>query len=84
MLIWLIRDPPAHASNVLAVEGIDVLSLLPRDTSHVRNILFTLPLPFSLSRANHEQFWPLIDNAYSIRRSRDVGFRKRDTRLHVA
>jgi MULE transposase domain len=63
---------------------IDILSLLPRDTSHVRNILFTLPLPFSLSRANHEQFWPLIDNAYSIRRSRDVGFRKHDARpAHV-
>lgn len=58
----------------------DVLSSLPRDISHVRNILFTLPLPLSLSRANHEQFWPLIDNIYVIRKTRDVGFRKRDAR----
>jgi hypothetical protein len=50
----------------------DVISSLPRDTGHMRHILFTLPLPFSLSAANHERFWPLIDNVYSIRRSRDI------------
>ena len=58
----------------------DVLSSLPRDVDHVRRILFTLPMPFSLSVANHEQFWPLIDNAYSIRKSKDVGIRKHDGR----
>jgi hypothetical protein len=59
----------------------DVLSALPRDIDHIHHILFTLPMPFSLSTANHELFWPLIDNAYSIRKSYDVGFRKRDARL---
>ena len=58
----------------------DVLSALPRDVDHVRHILFTLPMLFSLSTANHELFWPLIDNAYSIRKSYNVGFRKRDVR----
>jgi hypothetical protein len=58
----------------------DVLSALPRDVSHVRQILFTLPLPFSLSRANQEQFWPLINNVYVIWKTYDVGFRKRDSR----
>jgi hypothetical protein len=45
---------------------------MPRNTSHMRYILFTLPLPFSLSVADHERFWPLIDNVYSIRKSRDI------------
>ena len=58
----------------------DVLSKLPDDVSHVRHLLFALPLPFSLSRANHELFWPLIDNAYSIRASNNVNFRKKDRR----
>ena len=62
----------------------DVLSALPRDVGHVRQILFTLPVLFSLNKANHELFWPLIDNAYSIRQSESVGFRKRDGRpAHV-
>ena len=62
----------------------DILSQLPSDISHVRQLLFTLPLPFSLSRANHKQFWPFIDNAYLIRTSNHVTFRKRDARpAHV-
>jgi len=63
----------------------DVLSALPRDTDHVRHLLFILPLPFSLSRANHKLFWPLIDNVYSIQTSKDVSLRKRDARpAHVS
>jgi hypothetical protein len=62
----------------------DVLSSIPRDITHVRYILFDLPIPFSLTRANHELFWPFIDNTYSIRKSRDIGFRKHDQRpAHV-
>jgi MULE transposase domain len=62
----------------------DVLSALPGDTYHVRHILFNLPMPFSLSQANHKLFWPLIDNVYSIRTSNDVNFRKKDSRpAHV-
>ena len=62
----------------------DVLSAFPRDVDHVRDILFTLPIPFSLSRANHELFWPLIDNVYLIQTSNNVNFRKRDSRpAHV-
>lgn len=45
----------------------DSLQALPRDTAQLRNILFTLPLPFSLNIANYKLFWPLIDNVYSIR-----------------
>jgi hypothetical protein len=48
----------------------DSLQALPRDTAHVREILFTLPLPFSLSTTNYQLFWPLIDNVYSILVSR--------------
>jgi hypothetical protein len=62
----------------------DVLSALPYDIGHVRQMLFTLPLPFSLSIANQELFWPLINNAYSIRHSENVGPRKRNSRAtHV-
>ena len=50
----------------------DSLQALPRDTAKLRNILFTLPLPFSLNTANYKLFWPLIDNVYSIRSSRDT------------
>ena len=50
----------------------DIIQTLPRDTAHVRNILFTLPLPFSLNKANYKLFWPLIDNVYSIRTSREA------------
>jgi hypothetical protein len=57
----------------------DVISSLPRDTGHMRYILFTLPLPFSLSAANHKRFWPLIDNVYSIWMSRDVPERQLTT-----
>jgi hypothetical protein len=63
---------------------LDVILALPRDTDHVRDVLFDLPMPFSLSQTNNEQFGPLIDNAYSIRHSDNVGFRKRDGRpAHV-
>jgi hypothetical protein len=58
----------------------DVLLALLCDTDYVRQLLFTLPLPFSLSIANHMQFWPLIDNVYSIRKEYDVGVCKRDSR----
>jgi hypothetical protein len=44
----------------------DVILALPRDTDHVRDVLFDLPMPLSLSRTNNEQFGPLIDNAYSV------------------
>ena len=50
----------------------DVLALLPRDTAHVRKLLFDLPIPFSLSRTNYKLFWPLIDNVYSIRTTKHV------------
>ena len=50
----------------------DTLQALPRDLGPTRNILFTLPVPFSLNIANYRLFWPLIDNVYSIRWSRDV------------
>jgi len=56
----------------------DVLTSLPCDTAYVRQILFDLPLPFSLSRANYDLFWPLIDNVYSIRMSRT----SRDSTYH--
>ena len=35
---------------------IDVLSALPRDIDHVRQLLFTLLVLFSLSQANHDLF----------------------------
>jgi hypothetical protein len=50
----------------------DALQALPRDTAKLRNILFTLPIPFSLNIANYKLLWPLIDNVYSIRYSREV------------
>ena len=50
----------------------DSLQALPRDTAKLQNILFTLPLLFSLNIADYKLFWPLIDNVYSIRTSRDV------------
>ena len=50
----------------------DALSALPSDVASTRDILFKLPIPFSLSLANHERFWPLIDNAYVIRKTRHV------------
>ena len=56
----------------------DVLTALPRDTRHVRQLLFDLPLPFSLSRANYDVFWPLIDNVYSIRTLRRTTSISRD------
>jgi hypothetical protein len=56
----------------------DTLLALPPDLKATRNILFALPVPFSLSTANYKLFWPLIDNVYSIRQSRDIAaFRSR-------
>ena len=54
------------------IHPMDVLNTLPRDVSHMRQLLFDLPLPFSLSIANYKLFWPLIDNVYSIRNSKHV------------
>ena len=54
----------------------DALQSLPRDTAKVRNILFLLPMPFSLNTANYKLFWSLIDNVYSIRRTRDPTIRR--------
>jgi hypothetical protein len=59
----------------------DVLSILPRDQYHVRQSLFTLPVPLSLSVADHEQFWPLIDNVYSIQAANDVSLRSETAAL---
>ena len=50
----------------------DALQALPRDTAQLRNILFILPIPFSLNTVNYKLFWPLIDNVYFIRNTRDV------------
>jgi hypothetical protein len=58
----------------------DVLFALLHDVGHVRQIFFTLLLPFSLSIANQELFWPLIDNAYAIRHLESVPPRKRNGR----
>jgi len=60
----------------------DALTSLPRDTHHVRQLLFDLPLPFSLSRANYDLFWPLIDNVYSIRNTRHATKLSRDYKYH--
>jgi len=58
----------------------DVLSSFPaRDTRDMRHLLFTLPLPFSLSAANHKRFWPLIDNVYLITKTRDIPDRQPTT-----
>ncbi len=61
----------------------DVLSTLPRDTANTRQLLFTLPLPFSLSRANYELFWPLVDNVYSIHKTRHVQSQSGDFTRHL-
>jgi hypothetical protein len=62
----------------------DVLNSLPRDTSHMRQLLFDLPIPFSLTIANYKLFWPLIDNVYAIRQSRHVTAKSGDfTRYNV-
>jgi hypothetical protein len=55
----------------------DVIQALSRDMSHVcHDILFNLPMPFSLSRVNHKRFWSFINNIYVIQKSYDVGFQK--------
>ena len=61
----------------------DVLSTLPRDTANTRQLLFTLPLPFSLSRSNYELFWPLVDNVYSIHKTRYVQSQSGDFIRHL-
>jgi hypothetical protein len=62
----------------------DILSALLRDIDYVRHILFTLPISFSLSRANYELFWLLINNIYLIQALNNVRFRKRNSRpAHV-
>lgn len=60
----------------------DGLASLPRDTAYIRQLLFDLPLPFSLSRANYNLFWPLIDNIYSIRTTSHVTSQSRDNTRH--
>jgi hypothetical protein len=59
------------------------LDSLPRDVEFVQNIFFTLPLPFSLTLANHNTYWPLVDNVYSLKNSRDVTARDSDTEIHT-
>lgn len=61
----------------------DHLATLPRDTQSVRALLFSLPLPFSLTLANHKLCWLLVDNVYSIRKSRAYA-RARITTHYVA
>jgi hypothetical protein len=48
------------------------LATLPRDIDLFRQLIFDLPIPFSLSTANWKLIWPLIDNVYSIQRTRPV------------
>ena len=60
----------------------DVVASLPRDTSHMRELLFALPIPFSLNLANYKLFWPLVDNIYSIRISRPYTSGSGDYKYH--
>lgn len=50
------------------------LQSLPRDDElrYMRSLLFNLPLPFSLTLATHDIFWPFVDNIYSITKTRQV------------
>jgi hypothetical protein len=38
---------------------------LPPDTWKIRNLLFGMPIPFSLRADVFEKFRPLVDNAWS-------------------
>ena len=60
----------------------DVLSSLPRDVGYIRQLLFDLPLPFSLNTANYKLFWPLIDNVYFIRTTKHMSTSSRAYNRH--
>ena len=60
----------------------DVVASLPRDNSHMRELLFVLPMTFSLNLANYKLFWPLVDNIYSIRTSRPYTSGSGDYKYH--
>ncbi|KAH8811873.1 hypothetical protein F5884DRAFT_293264 [Xylogone sp. PMI_703] len=44
----------------------------PEAISRMREIFFDLPIPFSLSMADHKLFWPLMDDMYSCTDSHPV------------
>ena len=50
----------------------DVLRSLPEDISHMCQLLFDLPLLFSVRLSTFDRFWPLIDNVYSVRKTTPV------------
>jgi hypothetical protein len=50
----------------------------PQFISHMRQLLFDLPLSFSLNTANYKLFWPLIDSVYVIRKTHHVAVESRD------
>ena len=54
----------------------------PSNTSHMRELLFVLPMTFSLNLANYKLFWPLVDNIYSIRTSRPYTSGSGDYKYH--
>jgi len=54
----------------MALQGIP----RPAELSSIRPILFNLPVPFSLTRADYEKFWPFIDNVYITYQSRNYPF----------
>ena len=60
----------------------DVVASLPRDTSHMHELLFVLPILFSLNLANYKLFWPLVNNIYSIQKSRSYAIRSGDYKYH--
>ncbi|RFU33746.1 hypothetical protein B7463_g2626, partial [Scytalidium lignicola] len=52
----------------------ETLNTLPQDLSRSRDLLFGLPVPFSITTADYNLLWPFIDNVYSIRKARVVRY----------
>jgi hypothetical protein len=51
----------AKLNNIAIMTSLQI----PPDTWKIRNLLFEMPVPFSMRADVFEKFWPLVDNIWS-------------------
>ncbi|KAH8821826.1 hypothetical protein F5884DRAFT_103455 [Xylogone sp. PMI_703] len=50
----------------------DTIGVPPSEIAKARELLFALPVPFSLTKANYDLYWKFIDNVYTVKKTMSV------------
>jgi hypothetical protein len=71
---------------MIFLTSMDPYSLLPRDPAticHMRARFFNMTLPFRVTRAEYDLYWPIIDNVYIFNKTRCASNASGDFTRHI-